>query len=978
LSSSNYDDTDKRTGAGVNGLGATAANIFSKKFIVETVDSISKKKYYQEFSENMSVVSKPKITKCSTSSYTRITFTPDYPRFGMKKLGADALALLSKRVYDTIACTDKRVSVSLNDKVIKGKGLADYAKYFFDEGKTHFESVVSNGLIWEYAVLPYNSFQGVSFVNGNCTYQGGKHVDYILYQITSKLKTMIEAKKKLKDIKPASIKDRLFLFLRATVINPQFNSQSKEQLVTQSKDFGCKIEVSDAFITKLYKSSIVDEIVEFHNLKTQSEMKKKTDGVKKSKVFIPNLEDAHLAGGPKSKMCTLILTEGLSAKTFAMWGRNNADYFGIFPLKGKLLNIRDATAKQLLENEEINNIKQIIGLKQNVKYKDTSELRYGKVLCLTDSDNDGYHIKGLIINLFHVWWPSLLHIDFIKTLRTPIVKVIKGKKTIEFFTEQDYHTWSMTNTATSTKYFKGLGTSKKDEAKDIFNRIESLKIDYVYKDSECDDAILLAFGKDKGKIVKGQMKITDKRKEWIADYNKDSYIQSNETKVSYNDMINKELIHFSVSDNIRSIPSICDGLKPSQRKILFYMLKKNIVKDIKVSQLSGYISAETSYHHGEVSLQGAIITMAQDFIGKNNINLLLPKGNFGSRYLGGKDAASSRYIFTCLNPKTLELFNGVDSKILTYKIDDGVSVEPEYYIPILPMVLVNGCEGIGTGYSTNVPPHNPKDLVEALRCKISGKECKKLEPFFNGFKGKVLCLGDGKYTTHGLYTRKSSTSIEITELPVGAWVSEYKEFLEGLVESKTSTLLLKDVTNNTVDENSDIRIVADFKTKAALDDLVNSETLEKELKLVKPFSTNNMYLFDSNGKMKRYATTNDILDEYYNVRLKYYETRRLYQIKVISSDLLVLQNKYRFIQEYISGDLVINKQSRVDIEEQLVKRKYIKVDNSYGYLVNMPIISMTTEKMSDLENIIKNTKSECEKLESSTCDSLWLEELECL
>lgn len=972
LSSSNYDDNDKRRGAGTNGLGIKVCSIMSKELCVETVDSDSKQKYIQVFSENMSQKSKPKITKCSGTSYTRITFLPDYPRFEMKKgLTRDTLALLYKRVYDCIACTDKRVTVTLDEVVVKGKGLVDYTRYFFDDGKAFFEQYESNGLLWEYAVVPSESFQCISFVNGNCTYQGGKHVDYIMYQITNKLKTLVETKKKIKDIRVQNIKDRIFLFLRATVINPQFSSQSKELLTTQSKDFGCKIEVPDTFIAKLYKTSIVQDILLLHDLKVQSELKKKTDGTKKNRVFIPNLEDATFAGTNKSDQCTLILTEGLSAKTFAMWGRKNPDLMGIMAMKGKGLNIRDASVKQLLENEEINNLKQIIGLKQGVKYKDTKDLRYGKVLLLVDADLDGSHIKSLIANLFHFWWPELLTLGFLQTLRTPIVKTVKNRKTIEFFTQQDYHAWKERNPtgASNTKYFKGLGTSEKNDAKDIFERFDKLKVDYIWKDKKCDESILLAFDKDKGKVM------TDKRKEWLSQYDKNAYIKSTQSEVSFSELIHKELVHFSISDNKRSIPSICDGLKPSQRKILFYMLKNNIISDSKVAQLSGYISAETSYHHGEVSLQQAIITMAQDFIGKNNLNLLLPKGNFGSRYLGGKDAASPRYIFTSLNPLAKTLFNKEDSEILDYIIDEDQSVEPEWYLPIIPMVLVNGCEGIGTGYSTSVPSHNPKDIIEHILAKLEGGNPKTLVPYFKGFKGKVKCLDGGNYSTHGIWKRVGNTSIEITEIPVNTWVSGYKDFLESLVESKTSTLLIKDVVNNTSDENTGVKFLVEFKTKNALDSLLESNDIEKELKLSKPFNTNNMHLFTINDTPKKYNTTTEIIDEYFRLRLDFYEKRRLYQISILEKEMPILYAKIRFIEEYINGKLRINRESRDSIQEQLVDGEYPRVDGSFGYLINLPIISMTLEKIQALQDIIDNKLTLLNNFKETTASIIWKNEL---
>ena len=995
LSGSNYDDSESRTGAGTNGLGSKVVSIYSKKFIIETVDSENGKKFIQEHSDNMSKKSKAKITKSSVKSYTKITFLPDYERFSMTGLDDDTISLINKRCYDAIACTNNNVSIYLNGEKLKGKGLTDYIKYFVDESKIIHESFVAENssgtqFIWEYAIVPSEHYEQVSFVNGNETRNGGKHVDYILYQITSKLKTLLETKKKLKDVKPNFIKDKMFLFLRATVINPTFNSQTKEQLTTPSKDFGVSVTVSDKFIDKIYKSSIVEEIVDFCKLKESSELTKKTDGSKKNKLYgIPKLEDAIWAGTNKSESCTLILTEGLSAMTFAMWGRSivGPEKTGIWPLKGKLLNIRDATSSQLLNNEEINNIKQILGLKQNVDYKDTKSLRYGKVMILTDADVDGSHIRALFINMIHATYPGLIKLNFIQTMKTPIVKAMKGKQVIEFFTEQDYNIWKENTQNTkgfNVKYFKGLGTSKKEDAQDLFKRLDTLRVDYYYKDTKCDEAILLAFEKDKN-VKEQDVSCTDMRKKWLSNYDKNSYIDLKETKTSYQDLIHKDLIHFSIYDNLRSIPSLCDGLKPSQRKILYYMLKNNVNKDIKVAQLSGYISAEMAYHHGEVSLQGAIINMAQDFVGSNNINLLVPEGNFGSR-LNSKDAASPRYIFTRLSPITTHIYNTYDNPLYTYLNDDNISIEPEYMLPIIPMVLVNGCEGIATGYSTYIPCYNPKDIIANLIHLLSERETYNLIPYYKGFSGKVIDLSGGSYMTKGTWSKINDTKIVITELPVGSWVTQYKEFLETFIESSKNTtkkkFYLKDVQNMTKDENTGIYFIVEFKNTKDLETLIQNETLEKELKLVKTFSINNMYLFNPDLILTKYNTALDIIKEYYTIRLTFYEKRRLYIIQKLNEELKVLKSKIRFIEEYIDGTLDINKKSKEYTINLLDKRKYHKIiasDKSggeYDYLIHLPVISFTSEKIKELNNAHDKKESELEYYKSKTDKQLWKIDLE--
>jgi DNA topoisomerase-2 len=999
LSSSNYNDNDKRVGAGVNGLGIKLVSVYSLKLTVETIDSERGLKFVQTFTDNMQNRTKPKITKNSGKSYTKVTFLPDYKRFEMKGLEQDTIGLIEKRMYDCVACTNKNVSIFINGEKLKGKGMADYVKYFFDESGDNkmilesFENKVGGiNFVWEMCVVPWDNYEQVSFVNGNSTYQGGKHVDHILYQITSKLKTLLETKKKIKDVRPAMIKDRIFLFLRATVVNPQFSSQTKEFLTTQPKDFGCKIDLSDKFIDKIWKSSIINDIVELCKVKESLELAKSTDGKKKNKVYIPKLEDALWAGTSKSQQCSLILTEGDSAKTFALWGRAviGPEKYGIFPLKGKVLNIRDASVQQLMNNEEMNNIKQILGLQQGKVYKDTSELRYGKLIILTDSDVDGSHIKGLLINMIHAQWPSLIKMDFIQTLRTPIVKAIRGKTTIEFFTQQDYQKWKNTTPNTSgyqIKYFKGLGTSTKQDAQHTFKNIQSLMVHYFLQDKQCEQAILLAFDKDKN--TKDKVKCSDKRKDWLGKYDKDVYLDIKQNKVSFNEFIHKDMIHFSIYDNLRSIPSLCDGLKPSQRKILYYMLKKNITKSIKVAQLSGYVSAETSYHHGEASLQQAIVGMAQDFVGSNNINLLFPDGNLGTRLAGGKDAASPRYIFTYLSQITPHIFHHYDTPLLNILEDDGEKIEPEWYVPVIPLVLVNGCEGIGTGFSTYIPPHNPKDIINNLKRKLNNKTFLPLHPFFKNYNGHIEDCGDGKYITRGNWERISKTEIKITELPINTWITPYKEFLESLVEQKNNKdktkkckNILKDVSNLTKDENTGIEFIVEFKSSQVLDDLINDQSIEKELKLIKHFSTNNMYLFDDKCTPSKYNTTLDILEHFYTIRLSYYVKRKEYLIQKFSAELEKLKAKVRFIDAYINGKLNINRKSLQDITTLLEQQKYPKYKSeseemlSYNYLIKMPLVSLTLEKIQELEKQRDAKQLELDNIYDSTPEQLWSNDLD--
>jgi DNA topoisomerase-2 len=403
--------------------------------------------------------------------------------------------------------------------------------------------------------------------------------------------------------------------------------------------------------------------------------------------------------------------------------------------------------------------------------------------------------------------------------------------------------------------------------------------------------------------------------------------------------------------------------------------------------------------------------MAQNFVGSNNLNLLYPDGNFGSRLLGGKDAASPRYIFTRLSDVTNSIFDKRDSPLLKYLNDDGMQIEPEWFMPVLPMVLVNGCEGIGTGYSTYIPPYNPTDIVANLLRVLDDKEPLQMTPYFKHFNGDLRETEPGSYITTGKWQRVSDTQIKITELPVGSWVTTYKEFLEALVDSNTTkpkttksagtggttkskkpSVQLKDVQNKTRDENSDICFIVEFCKTEDLDALIKTNTLEKTLRLSRSFTTNNMYLFSDDLILTKYKSATDILLDFYDLRIEFYEKRRLYLVKQLQNELTLLNSKIRFINEYINGTLDINRKSRDYIISLLEERDYPKLSSdlkedidqedgtggakSFDYLVKMPLISLSLEKIQELEKHRDTKQNELNTLQKKTDRDLWRDDLQ--
>jgi DNA topoisomerase-2 len=931
MSGSNFDDTESRTGAGRNGLGITLTNIFSKKFKVETVDAQNAKKFTQVFSNNMKEKSKPKIIDCSSKSYTKITFTPDYQKFGMDGLEQDTFGLLKRRVYECVACTN--VSVYFNGEKLSGKGILNYAKYFTEKQPLAHEI---NGK-WEYLVFQNSGYDQVSFVNGNNTTNGGKHVDYILNQIVTGMKEKLEKKLKDQIVKSNTIKDNLFIFLKCTIPNPTFNSQSKEMLTTSPKDFGSVITVSDNFINKIYKSGITQEVLDTVAFKNRKQLDKNVSNAKKSSIKVKNLDDATNAGTSKSAGTTLILTEGLSASSFAISGLSvvgRANY-GVFPLKGVMLNIREATQAQLLKNEEILALKKIIGLSNSKKYETKEELatlRYGSIGILTDADYDGFHIASLIMNFIHFWWPALIKKEgFIKSIRTPIIKLKSGNIVKKFYNEMDYKHFIETEDIKKwvAKYYKGLGTSTSNEAKETFKELENNTEVYI-DDIHVDKSFNLAFNK----------KQANDRKVWLKKIPNGYAPRNEKNQITYSDFINKELIHFSVYDNIRSIPHLMDGLKPSQRKVLYTAFKRNLTKETKVAQFGASVAEETAYHHGEASLYMVIVNMAQIYPGSNNINLLEPCGNFGYRNHNGKDAASPRYIFTHLSKATHNLFLKDDEKILEYEEYNGNKIEPKFYVPTLPMILVNGSVGIGTGYSTNIPCYNPEDIKRNIHLLLKGNPLPDLVPWVRGFNGTITKEGETSFLMKGV-VNKVGNNLVVEEIPTNISISDYKDFLETFEEFN--------VKNESTENTPKFTLI--FK---------NPEDIKKfdykTLKLVSKINTSNMHLFTVSGELKKYQNPNEIIVDFVKCKLEYLQKRKNNLIKEYKETLLFLKNKKRFLEAIINETIQVYKKSKSQIETILETNEFDKIKDSYNYLVNLPISSFTKENLEELNKNIRKTE----------------------
>src|SRR6056300_15671 len=509
LTSTNYDDTQKRLVGGRNGYGAKLTNVYSKEFKIKIKDPVNKHIYSQVWRDNMKVCDRPSIKSYAGSTpLVSVTFTPDWERFGMTAVENDFLKLIHKRVWDANVCTSPKCKVKFNGEALPRVNLEAYAKMHGLTNACYVETPR-----WSVCVgASGEGYSRVSFVNGICTSKGGTHVDSVANLIAQGL--IEEMKSKIK-LTAGQVKNTFMLFVRATLENPTFSSQIKNECTSKPVSFGSKFEPpTKTFFKNVLKTGIQDELLSLSKFKEMKQLAKTDGAARKSRITgIPKLDDANKAGTAQSHKCTLILTEGDSAKSLAIAGLSvvGRDYYGVFPLRGKVLNVRDASVNQLSGNAEFQNIKKILGLQQGKHYSSLSELRYGKLMIMTDADDDGTHIKGLILNLIHSMWPSLLGLNFVVSMITPVVKATSGKNKFDFYTLESFRQWSsgVDTKNFKIKYYKGLGTSTSVEAREYFKDIQRLTVGFDV-DPDTDKSMRLAFDK----------KLADDRKVMIQEKTK--------------------------------------------------------------------------------------------------------------------------------------------------------------------------------------------------------------------------------------------------------------------------------------------------------------------------------------------------------------------------------------------------------------------------------------------------------------------------
>lgn len=1077
LTSQNY-EVD-RHGIGTNGIGAKATNIFSKRFMVIIHDAIRHVKYTQIWTNNMIDVSAPIIEQyVGTVSSVTVSYLMDFVRFGYDvSVGypEEAFALYARHAADTsktakIPVRFTRIHPSGNISVeMNYSDIREYGRLYFgdavDTSLVHYEwppntelvvknkrQVAKNPLIVPLAELlvvdsPFDA-KHISFVNCVMTKEGGVHVksafEAVGFPIVkelneasfaaatkgSKNKELDASEKRTFSINIADVKQHMSILLDVRVVNPRFNSQTKVFLTDPTPKF--TIQPEELKIINKWKAM---EALKGVIKSKQMSILTKTDGKLTSHVKLSRGKDANMAGKADRRNCMLCMAEGDSGIKYieAMIGLlpTRRDYLGTLPARGKGLNVRNAVIKQISENAEIKELKAMLGLREGVDYtieENFNQLRYGSLMIMADADLDGKHIIGLILNFFQCLYPSLLARGFVRYWRSPIISVSLGKQPqIRFYTIREYEAWKHQTPNYEKydhRYFKGMATSENSDVK------EDLKVSrfvHCQYDENASATLEMAFSKD----------LANTRKKWMETTKIGSEAEMM-TVQPISTFINQEFIVFCLANLKRAIPSLIDGFKHSQRQVIhgahdeWNIGPSTNYKRAKVAQFAAGTAKITHYQHGEGGLEGTIINMAQEFVGgSNNVAWFEGHGQFGTRFNGG-EAGAPRYIYVTPSKLMPYILRKEDRKLLTYVVEEGDKVEPEFYLPVVPMVLINGVAGIGSGWSTFIPNHHPLDCVEYLRALLTNSMTKpELLPYYRGYKGKIVLVDRRKKNNKNTETVQLTT-INNTTQSDGSFVLNIQKS-EGVdqpdssdtvlnipdepetpsLEDSTISLMINNpdegvpmlsmhtygnfyINNNVVVINELPIGVYPNKYDKFLEKLVEEKIIKdkprdncsendvyielygmketptiENLKLKKTFGISNMTLLDENGRPKIFRTSADVIEDFFRLRLPWYGKRKEMMLKDLIDDIQNMNYRVKFITAVLNGSLTIMRRKIADIQVDMEK-----LEIPIEIYKQSKTSNFSEDEIVHLNDQIVKKQNEYNILFNTSPQALWLKDLQ--
>jgi DNA topoisomerase-2 len=960
MSGSNF--KEDREGIGMNGIGVKATNIFSRKFDVECITG--GQKFTQSWTDGMRVCTPPRVRTCARADRVRVAFEPDLAYFtrednecNVSNVERDLGPLIRTRLLG-ISCTQvAQARIFYNGTLIKARDFKAFIKLFTSRPFFYDTQECADGVHMEYGVACARRgvFEHESFVNTQRTpSEKSTHTRLVTSKVVGALVGALRAHAREGGalLGPAHITPHLHVFVNVRMRAPAFTSQTKVQLSSNIKGFELPAR---ACTQAMKRSGLLEELARALQERARVHTARALNGTKSSHVHVPKLDDAHIAGTRKSADATLFLVEGDSAKTFVSAGMSviGRAKYGVFPLKGKVLNVLGTSRAKLTKNEEIANIMKIVGLQIGRTYEseeDMRTLRYGRVCFCGDADYDSYHIMGLLVTFFHTYWPALLQRGYLTRFISPLIRVRVGTHIHNFFTCGEYDAFARANEdlmrKARVKYYKGLGGHTREEVLGYFKQMEKVYL----KD--------LTIQEDTPALIKHIFDPQEAawRKNWLCGPAPARTLDYGARAMRLTDFLQSEVYEFSMYNIQRAIPSAIDGLKISQRKILYTCLQL-APGSYKVAQLASLVAARTNYAHGEASLQKTITGMAQSFAGSNNEPLLQEEGAFGSRMRAGADAASPRYIFTSLRARARALFK--DTEVLTYRMEENMRVQPEYYVPVLPMVLINGASGIATGFRSQVPCFNPVDIVHNIRALLQKQELRPMVPWYGGtYTTNEKTRDEGTHWVFcGACTYEGDARTIVHELPIGVCIEDYKEkVLIPLVAQKK----IKKFDVDHASENEPRFIL-------------HGHVPESELKLECTMTKKCMNLLDREGRVRTFESPEEILVAWFHARLECIRDTRAHTLRTLRAQHAHVCTRARFIELCVRGEIEIR---GVRMEEVRARaRAHGICEEDTTEFMGAPISSFTREKIDALHAQAKDLDSRVRALEAKTEKCIMLEEI---
>lgn len=983
LSGSGFGKT-RATGS-TYGIGAKATNILSTEFVVIVANAEQRKMCTITWRDNCQIDGEPVIQDFDGQlSYVEVSYIADPKIFGyggtrrsyehedLQMFHWEA-ACLSLTTQIPVTFNGERMQYTLESfalTFLDSQTLPNNFVVYIKKPPTNPEDppLVVRAIILD---TPNKSFH-IGFANHVINPEGGVHVNAPVKLLKDRINNHIKADDSTKKMDIREIKKHISVLITATgVVEPEWGGGQAKTSMTSPN---IPMEVTDKDFKHVSKWGIFTALNEARDMKALSKLSEVDPANRRGKYISTKLgEDATLAGTKDGHLCTLAIVEGDSAKGFWLalldYLEHGKRLNGVLTLRGKVKNILKCKPEDLIKNAEIKDMVARLGLEAGKTYTNVKQFRYGKVMIMTDADEDGSHIKALLIAFFSEFCPSVFALGFIVDYMTPYRKLTKGNRSLRFYYETQYLQWRQDNpseTGWIEQYYKGLGSNKDHD-------IEEIAADPKVVTFQLD-----AGARSKIHMAMGANKESREKKQWIKKHDVMGTKDIVGGVLPVSDFIDGFLRPYSFSTISRNMPHLMDGLTNVARKIVFGAFKKwgrecTSKALVKVNDFAGLVSTKTKYHHGD-SIQISVIRMAQEYVGSNNLPLLFGDGGrFGDIEEGIKSAAQPRYLEVNASSLLPYIFRKEDDSILTPDVVDGAEVEPCMYLPVIPMVLVNGVNSVSSGWRCEIPSYDPAMLIDAYLDRLDGKVFKEPQPFYRGHAGKNV-VDVGTFTSTGCADIHPDGSYTVTCLPVGMWNKKYyKQLMQWVLSDKIAEF------------ESDCTATRTHFTVYGLK-AVNEVGVPRQLKLsdleiTKSRVLSNITVKGPDGFPIEYANVRSVMEHYYNLRLSYYGPRKAKMVEAMTKKMSNLKEKLAYATACYEARLVFTDDNKKPIKRSDMVARIVSMELNTGFYLGNNGHSKVSHSDYDQDGIasikaeIASMSKELNELEAKTSEQMWREDL---